>query len=152
MNYWLFKTESSEYSIDDLKNEPHQTVRWDGIRNYQARNFIRDQIKKGDNVLIYHSQTRHVGIVGSATVSSDSYPDPNQFNEDSKYFDENSQKSTPKWYAVDICFKEKFAAPLLLKTIKATPELAQMVLLKQGRLSIQPVTEQEWQRIHELRK
>lgn len=143
--YWLFKTEPDEFSIDDLQQR--QRERWDGIRNYQARNLLRDQVQVGDQVLIYHSSCKRVGVAGIAEVVSQPYPDPLQFDPDSAYFDGKSSTDKPRWVSVDIAFVQKFTTVLSLQTIKAMPRLSDMVLIKQGRLSVQPVTQGEWQTI-----
>lgn len=145
MAYWLFKSEPDEYSIDDLENEPEGFARWDGIRNYQARNNLRDDVKVGDGVLIYHSSCKDVGIAGTGEVVKSAYPDPAQFDPESKYFDPKASNDNPRWYCVDVAFTEKFPTLLSLREIKQMPQLAEMVLLKQGRLSIQPVTRDQWQ-------
>ena len=145
MAYWLFKSEPAEYSFQDLMAEPNGTARWDGIRNYQARNLIRDHIKAGDEVFIYHSRCKLIGVAGIAKVVSDSYPDPAQFDVNSPYFDPKSTQQNPKWYCVDVEAVTAFDAVVPLKQIKQQTELQDMVLLKQGRLSVQPVTVNEWQ-------
>lgn len=147
MKYWLFKSEPDDYSIRDLATAPEQTAKWDGIRNYQARNFLRDQVSLGDHVLFYHSQCKHIGIVGTAEIVRAAYPDPAQFDENSKYFDPKASFETPRWFCVDIKHQTSFKREISLARLKANPALAEMVLLKQGRLSVQPVTEQEWQAI-----
>lgn len=147
MNYWLFKSEPDEFGIDDLA--ACQRERWDGIRNYQARNLLRDQVAVGDQVLIYHSSCKHVGVAGVAEVAAAAYPDPLQFDPASKYFDPKSSSGSPRWVSVDITFVQKFPDVLPLKTIKNMPQLEDMVLVKQGRLSIQPVQANEWQVIVE---
>ena len=147
-NYWLFKTEPDSFSIDDLANSQHQITVWDGIRNYQARNLIRDQIQLGDAVLIYHSSCKLLGIAGTATVVRTAYPDPSQFNPDSRYYDPKSTESQPRWFSVDIQYQRKFH-PLLARTVLSQVELlADMPLFQKAcRLSIQPVTAVEWQTI-----
>ena len=112
MKYWLFKSEPDSFSIDDLKSCKNQTEHWDGVRNYQARNFMRDSIKKGDQVLFYHSSCKVPSIVGLAQVVRESYPDHTSFDPGSKYFDSKSTPSDPRWFMVDIKFKEKFKKPL----------------------------------------
>src|SRR5690606_830674 len=149
-NYWLFKSEPHVYGIDDLKKEKQGTGRWDGIRNYQARNFLRDKVAIGDRVFVYHSQCKIPGIAGIARVVKAAYPDPAQFNPESDYHDPKANTDKPRWYAVDIQFEEKFSDVVSLKQIKQTPELEDMVLVKQGRLSIQPVSRPEWNRILKL--
>lgn len=143
MAYWLFKTEPDVFSITHLVNSPKSTTRWDGIRNYQARNFLRDQVKKGDQVFIYHSQCKPPGIVGLAVVTVAAYPDPAQFDPENPYFDSQSKPDDPRWFAVDVQHRKTFKEPLNLPQIKQIPGLQQMVLLRQGRLSIQPVTDAE---------
>lgn len=152
MNYWLFKSEPDAYSIDDLKNEPNGVGRWDGIRNYQARNLLRDEVKVGDLVLFYHSSCKDVGVVGIAEVTSSPYPDPLQFDLESKYYDPKSKPEEPRWVCLDIQYKKKTAEFLSLKKIKEIEELEDMVLVKRGRLSIQPVTKNEWLHIMKVTK
>ena len=145
MQYWLFKSEPDAFSIDDLAAMPDQTEHWDGIRNYQARNFLRDQVKLGDQVFFYHSSCKDVGIVGVAEVVRESYPDHTQFDPESKYYDPKSSPDNPRWMMVDIKLKQKFSKILPLKTIKAMPEITEIGLVKKGhRLSIMPVTDVEW--------
>ncbi|WP_293748562.1 EVE domain-containing protein [uncultured Paraglaciecola sp.] len=146
MQYWLFKTEPDAFSIDDLIAMPNQTEHWDGIRNYQARNFLRDEVKLGDQVFIYHSSCKDVGIVGVAEVVKEGYVDHTQFDPESKYFDPKSPKDKPRWMMVDIQFKQKFSKILPLKTIKNMPEITDIGLVKKGgRLSIMPVQQTEFE-------
>lgn len=143
--YWLFKTEPQAFSIDDLVSKPNQTEHWDGIRNYQARNFLRDQVKLGDQVFIYHSSCKQVGIVGLAEVVKEAYPDHTQFDPDSNYHDPKSDPANPRWYMVDVKLVEKFPQILPLKEIKGIAEIIEIGLVKKGhRLSIMPVTESEF--------
>ena len=152
MNYWLMKTEPEAYSWDDLKNKPNSTDFWDGVRNYQARNFMRD-MKVGDKVFFYHSQINPPAIVGIATVVREAYPDPTQFDPESKYFDPKSKTDDPRWSVVDIRSEAEFAEPVTLPELRDIPDLEEMVLLRKGsRLSVQPVTEKEWKIITESRK
>ncbi len=146
-HYWLFKAEPDVYGIDHLAAEKKQTGRWDGIRNYQARNFLRDQVALDDEILLYHSHCKQIGIVGMARVVKTAYPDPTQFDPESDYYDPKSSHDEPRWFSVDINLQEKFPRTILLAEIKQHPLLADMVLLRQGRLSIQPVTPQEWKTI-----
>ncbi|WP_421131646.1 EVE domain-containing protein [Alteromonas sp. A079] len=149
MNYWLFKTEPDTFGIDDLASRPDQTEPWDGVRNYQARNFLRDDVKEGDCVFIYHSSCKAVGIAGVANVVKEGYPDSEQFNPESDYYDPKSSQEEPKWFRVDVKFQEKFSSVLPLKVIKAMPEITELGLVKRGhRLSIMPVSEQEWQQLY----
>ncbi|KJS05576.1 MAG: hypothetical protein VR73_12055 [Gammaproteobacteria bacterium BRH_c0] len=142
--YWLFKTEPAEFSIADLAAQPGGSGRWDGIRNYQARNNLRDLAAAGDGVLIYHSSCKQPGIAGIAEVCSAPYPDPAQFDPDSPYFDPKSSPDQPRWYSVDICHTRTLPGIISPARLKAIPDLADMVLFRQGRLSIQPVSEKEW--------
>ena len=148
MKFWLFKSEPEDYSIDDFQRD--KTTVWNGIRNYQARNIIRDQIKKADQFFFYHSSCKHVGIVGVGEVVSESYPDPDQFDKTSKYYDLKAQVDKPRWYCMDVKFIEKFSAAVLLKQIKEDINLNKMVLVNQGRLSVQPVASKEWEIIKKL--
>ncbi|MFC6634273.1 EVE domain-containing protein [Microbulbifer taiwanensis] len=150
MNYWLFKSEPDEYSIRDLAAERGHIGRWDGIRNYQARNFLRDRVQEGDEVFFYHSACKVPAIVGTAQVVRAAYPDPAQFDPGSRYFDPKASGDKPRWYCVDIRWQSELARPVPLAEIKRNPELAEMVLVKQGRLSIQPVTREEWKAIVRL--
>lgn len=150
MKYWLFKSEPDEYSIDDLAAEADGIGCWNGIRNYQARNLLRDQVNRGDAVLFYHSSCKVPGVAGIAKVVGNAYPDPSQLDPESQYFDPKSTQHQPRWYCVDIQFSQKFSQVLSLKQLKQQSPLENMVLLKQGRLSIQPVTTEEWQFILSL--
>ncbi|WP_322103511.1 EVE domain-containing protein [Paraburkholderia sp. J41] len=144
MRYWLMKSEPDEASIDDLANAPHRTLPWTGVRNYQARNFMRDVMQIGDGVLFYHSSCPEPGIAGLAQVSSTAYPDPTQFDAKSPYYDAKSTRETPRWMLIDMVFKKK--CPLIsLAALREHEELADMrVLAKGNRLSITPVTAAEW--------
>lgn len=146
--YWLMKSEPYAFSIDDL--EEVGTEPWDGVRNYEARNYMRDDMKVGDKILFYHSNVRPPKIVGTMEVASEPYPDPTQFDPDSKYFDEKSSEEDPTWQLVDVKFIQKFENPVTRDAIKKEPALQEMVILKRFRLSITPVTEAEWKKIHEM--
>lgn len=152
MNYWLFKSEPEDYSLSDLKNDNNSTGRWDGIRNYQARNLLRDEVKVNDQVLFYHSSCKNIGVAGTAKIVSAPYPDPLQFDPVSKYYDPKSENDNPKWFSVDIQYQQECIKFVPLPLIKATKELKEMVLVKRGRLSIQPVTKNEWDTIMKLAK
>ena len=153
MNYWLFKTEPSTYSWEDLKQQPNRTDYWDGIRNYQARNFLRDQVKKGDLVLFYHSIKQPQAIMGIAKVVREAYADPTAFDPQSKYFDPKSDPENPRWVMVDVQAIAEFDPPILRDELKQIPGLENMMLLRKGsRLSIQPVSEEEWKIILSYRK
>lgn len=148
MNYWLFKTEPEECSIDDFAKAPDKAIVWEGVRNYQARNFLRDQVKAGDLVFIYHSSCKDIGIAGLAKVVQSSYPDPSQFNSLSPYFDAKSSGTKAPWVAVDLQFVEKFPQLLSLDKLKQSTKLEQLALVKKGnRLSVMPVSSAEWQQI-----
>jgi predicted RNA-binding protein with PUA-like domain len=152
MAYWLFKSEPDEYSIDDLAAEASGFGVWDGIRNYQARNLLRDKVAVGDKVFFYHSSCKLVGVAGIMEVVKAAYPDPAQFDSNNKYFDAKASEDKPRWFCVDVRFEQKFAEIVALKMIKATDSLKDMVLVNQGRLSIQPVSKKEWQTILKLAK
>lgn len=144
--YWLFKSDPESYSFYDLIQEPNRTAEWDGVRNYQARNYLRDQIKVGDGVLFYHSNTSDPGVVGTAEVVRDGYPDHTAMDPSSDHADAKSTAENPIWFMVDIKALYEFEEPLSLQTLKGTPGLERMVLLQKGtRLSIQPVEEREWE-------
>ncbi len=150
MHYWLMKSEPSCYSIDDLQRD--KVGMWDDVRNYQARNFMRDDMKKGDMVLFYHSSCEVVGVVGIGTISKEAYPDPTQFDESSYKFDPKSKKEKPTWVSVDVKFVEKFTHPLTLAELKNDPFFNDMLVVKRGmRLSVQPVSEKHFARILKLR-
>ncbi len=138
------KSEPDEASIDHLAQAPQQTLPWTGVRNYQARNFMRDTMKIGDGVLFYHSSCPAPGIAGLAEVASTAYPDPTQFDPQSPYFDPKATQQTPRWQLVDVVFKQKITL-IPLATLREHPALAHMqVLAKGNRLSITPVTATEW--------
>lgn len=143
MTYWLMKSEPDDYSIDDLeqdKNEP-----WDGIRNYQARNMIRDDMKVGDRAFFYHSSCKVPSVVGTMLIASEAYPDPTQFDPDSNHFDAKSKVDDPRWLLVDVAFERKLNRPITLKELKQHPNLGGFRLNQRGnRLSIFPVSEEHW--------
>jgi predicted RNA-binding protein with PUA-like domain len=152
MTYWLMKSEPDEVSIDDALAAPKQTVPWTGVRNYQARNFMRDQMRVGDGVLFYHSSCPEPGIAGIAEVASTPYPDPTQFDPKSPYYDAASKPESPRWTLVDVKALRKTRL-LSLPEMRQTPALAEMLVLKKGnRLSITPVTPQHWNAIQKLLK
>jgi predicted RNA-binding protein with PUA-like domain len=151
MNHWLFKSEPSVFSIEDLQKAPSKTTFWDGVRNYQARNFLRDEIKPGDGVLFYHSNSDPSGIVGTAEVVRSGYPDHTAFDKKDPHYDPKSDPSKPTWYMVDIKHKRTFGRILSLEELRHVTALKDMVLLQKGsRLSIQPVTEKQWNAILKL--
>jgi predicted RNA-binding protein with PUA-like domain len=143
--YWLFKTEPSVFSISDLECAPGKKTSWDGVRNYQARNYLRDQVAVGDQVLFYHSNAQPPAIAGIAEVVKAGYPDPSAFDKKSENFDKKSDPKQPAWFMVDIKHVKTFSNPIDLPRLRANQKLKNMVLLRKGsRLSIQPVTEAEW--------
>ena len=151
MNYWLMKSEPDTYSIDDLAAQPRRTDHWDGIRNYQARNFMRDEMKKGDLAFFYHSNCSEPGIVGIMEIVGEAYPDFTAWEPDSPYYDPKSSAEQPRWYMVDVKFKRKLGRVITLKELKQHSELSSMRLLQRGnRLSIMPVSDEEWQFILSL--
>ncbi|MGF1743236.1 EVE domain-containing protein [Vibrio profundum] len=151
MAYWLFKTEPDTFSIDSLR--VNQTSCWEGVRNYQARNMMRDKVKLGDSVLIYHSSCKTIGIAGVARVIKEAYPDHFAFDPASEYYDPKSDPNSSRWVMVDIEFREKFSRIIPLSKLKSLAELADMPLVKRGiRLSVMPVRESEWQAIMALAK
>ena len=143
MNYWLMKSEPDAFSIDDLKEVKVEP--WDGIRNYQARNFMRDQMRVGDKAFFYHSSCDVPGIVGIMKINSKPYPDHTAFDTQNKYYDAKSDPENPRWMMVDVKFVKKLKQPVTLQALKACRELDGMQLLKRGnRLSIMPVEEDHW--------
>lgn len=148
--YWLMKSEPSAFSLDDLKKAPAKTTCWDGVRNYQARNFMRE-MAIGDQVLFYHSNADPPAAVGIAEVVKTAYADPTQFNKKDKHYDPQSDPSGPRWDMVDIKYVRRFSRPLSLDDMRKETKLKGMVLLRKGsRLSVQPVTPQEWEHILSL--
>ena len=144
MRYWLMKSEPSEVSIDDLAARPDQSVAWDGVRNYQARNFMRNQMQLGDQVFFYHSSCEQPGIAGTAAVSKLAYPDVTQFNPKSKYYDPKATLENPRWFNVEVKLIRKTRL-ISLKELRSYPELVNMRILQKGnRLSITPVDPAEW--------
>jgi len=150
MAYWLMKSEPDEISIDDLAAFPKQTVAWFGVRNYQARNFMRDDMKVGDGVLFYHSSCPEPGIAGLAKVASAAYPDEPQFDKKSKYYEPAATRENPRWFNVDVQFVKKTRL-ISLPELREHPELESMRILQRGnRLSVTPVTPAEWKFINRL--
>ena len=148
MKYWLLKSEPDVFALEDLKNSPNQTEPWDGIRNYQARNLMRDEMKVGDQAFFYHSRQAEPAIVGTVKVVREAYPDHTSWDPSSKYFDEKSSPENPRWLMVDVQFESEFSRPVTLKELRSVTELKEMFLLRKGmRLSVQPVTEEEFQLI-----
>jgi predicted RNA-binding protein with PUA-like domain len=145
--YWLMKCELSECSFDELKNDrPNSTGKWRGVRNYQARNFLRDEMKKGDLVVFYQSNCDEPGSHGLAIIARAGYPDPSQFDPKHKYYDEDSTEDEPRWYSADVKWKKPFKNFVSLKDLKANPKLKDMKVVQRfQRLSVQPVTKQEFE-------
>jgi predicted RNA-binding protein with PUA-like domain len=143
--YWLMKSEPDAYSIDDLKRD--EKIHWSGVRNYEARNIMRDRMNVGDRAFFYHSNVKPPAIVGEMEVCSEPYPDPLQFDPDSDYFDEKSSESDPTWHLVDVKFIRKFKNPVSREALKEDEELLEMQLFKRNRLSITEVTEEEYRKI-----
>jgi len=151
MNYWLMKSEPDVFGIDHLIAMPKKTEHWDGVRNYQARNMMRDQMKKDDLVFFYHSNCKEPGIVGVAKVVKQGYPDHTAFDPETKYFDPKSDPDNPRWYMVDIKHKRKLKRTITLQELKQHPQLDGMALLRKGnRLSVMPVEKNQWDYILEL--
>ena len=147
--YWLMKCEPSAYAIEDLERDG--TTSWEGVRNYQARNLMRDEMKKGDGVLFYASNAEPSGVTGLAEVVREAYPDPYAFQPGHKYYDEKSDPERPAWYLVDIGFVERFPAVVSLGELKETPGLESMMVTRKGsRLSVQPVTREEFEIVRRL--
>jgi predicted RNA-binding protein with PUA-like domain len=146
--YWLVKSEPTAYSFSDLLKEPDRTAEWDGVRNYQARNFMRDEMKVGDGVLFYHSSSKPLAVVGTATVAREAYPDHTAWDPGDQHHDPKSTPDNPIWFMVDIRAERQFARPVTLEEMKGNPRLRNMMLLRRGmRLSIQPVAKEEWDEI-----
>jgi predicted RNA-binding protein with PUA-like domain len=151
MKYWLFKSEPDTFSLNDLKKSRNKTTCWEGVRNYQARNFIRDDMKLGDKVLFYHSSTEIPAIVGLCTITKESYPDFTAFETENIHYDPKSQKDNPIWFMVDIKFVEEFSKAVSLRMIKENQRLKNMKLIQRGnRLSVMPVTKDEFNEILKL--
>jgi predicted RNA-binding protein with PUA-like domain len=144
--YWLMKSEPDAFSIDDLKRKGQEA--WDGVRNYQARNFMRDGMRVGDKIFFYHSNCAEPGIVGVAEVATDAYPDPSQFDPKSKYFDAASSRDKPRWMLVEVKFVKKLKRTIALKELQSESALAEMALVRKGnRLSVMPVEASDWRHI-----
>ena len=148
--YWLFKSDPDDFGVAHLKKCADKTTLWDGVRNYQARNLLRDGIRMGDGVLFYHSQEKPPSVVALAKVVRSAYPDPTQFAPRSKYYDSKSDPQNPRWFVVDIRHERDLARPVTLPEIRETPGLEKMVLVNRSRLSVQPVTPEEWKIIVKL--
>lgn len=151
MRYWLMKSEPEAFSIEDLEQRPHQTEPWDGVRNYQARNMMRDEMAEGDRVLFYHSNCKEPGVVGIAEVIRRAYPDDSAQDPKSRYFDPRSHAENPIWFRVDVKLVRKLQRTIGLRELKLSPELKDFQLVRKGnRLSVLPVSETEYQFILSL--
>lgn len=146
--YWLMKSEEDVYSIRDMERDG--VTYWEGVRNYEARNIMRDRMKVGDEALFYHSNAKPPGVAGVVRVSKKAYPDHFAFDKKNPYFDAKSDPDDPRWFMVDVEFKEAFPEVVSLTEIKATPELGEMVLVRRARLSVQPVTKAEFTLIRKM--
>jgi predicted RNA-binding protein with PUA-like domain len=145
MNYWLMKSEPNVFSIDNLKAMPNKTEHWDGVRNYQARNMMRDEMKISDQIFFYHSNCKEPGIVGTMKVVKAGYPDHTSWDPKSKYYDPKSSKDNPRWFMVDMKFIRKLKRTITLNELKEQIKLKEMSLVRRGnRLSIMPVTKKQW--------
>ena len=150
VRYWLVKSEPEAFSFADLQGSPKKTTVWDGVRNFVARNFLRDGMKRGDQVYFYHSSTKPQAIVGVCEVVREAFPDPTAFDAKHDGFDEKSEKDDPTWFAVELKAVEPLPRPVTLQELKANKALAGMALLRIGRLSVTPVTKREWDTIREM--
>jgi predicted RNA-binding protein with PUA-like domain len=150
-NYWLFKSEPDEFSIRDLESRPQQTESWDGVRNYQARNFMRDEMKCGDLALFYHSNCPETGVAGVCEITQESHPDPTSWEKGHKHYDEKSSPENPRWFMVAVTWRETFPRTVTLEEIKAHPKLQDMRIVQRGnRLSVTPVAKAEFDTICKL--
>ena len=153
MKYWLMKSEPDVFSIDHLRQKPRKTEHWDGVRNYQVRNMLRDEMKKGDQAFFYHSSCKEPGIVGIVEVVKEAYPDFTAFDPTSKYFDPKSDPQNPRWFMVDVRFVRKFNRIITLNELKTHESLREMSVLRRGnRLSITPVSKKDWNCILKIEK
>ena len=146
--YWLFKSEPTAYSFADLQAEEDQTAEWDGVRNYQVRNYMRDDMKVGDGVLFYHSSAKPLAVVGTASIVREAYADSTALDPAEKHYDAKSSPDNPIWLMVDIKAEQEFKRPVTLDEMKQNPRLQNMLVIRRGmRLSIQPVTQEEWDEV-----
>ncbi len=151
MAYWLIKSEPEEFSIDDLRACPRGTEHWDGVRNYQARNYMRDEMKKGDQIFFYHSNCKAPGIVGIARVAREAYPDHTAFDPEDPHYDAKSDPQKPTWCMVDVKFVRTLRRNITLAELKADPALEGLALVRKGnRLSVMPVSEDHWKHILDM--
>jgi len=155
VSYWLLKTEPSTFGVDELERAPRRTTGWDGVRNYQARNMLRDQMKRGDRAFLYHSSCEVPGIAGILEVVKEGYPDASAFDRKSPHYDPESERAKPRWFMVDVKLERRLARVITLEELRAhaSDVLGEMVLLRPGnRLSVMPVSEREWRFILSLEK
>lgn len=153
MNYWLMKSEPETFGIEHLLRAPKSTHCWDGVRNYQARNYMRDAMQLGDLAFFYHSNCKVPGIIGVVEIASESYPDYTAFDPESKYYDPKSTEANPRWFMRDVKLIEKFSNIISISELRANPHLTKLLILRPGnRLSITPVTKQDWQAILKMHK
>ncbi len=151
MSYWLLKTEPTSFGIDDLARAPRKTTSWDGVRNFQARNMIRDQMKRGDRAFLYHSSCEVPGIVGVARITKEAYPDPTAFERGHAHFDPASKRSDPRWFMVDVTLERRLSRVITLEELRAHSALRGLILLRPGnRLSVMPVEAAHWKLILSL--
>lgn len=150
MNYWLLKSEPDAYSYSDLESAPNQRTLWDGVRNYQARNLLRDEFKSGDLAFFYHSSCKNPGVVGVCRITATGITDPTALDPASDYYDPKSSLENPRWITVEVEAVRPLARTVTLKELKNCPALVDMVLLNRARLSVQPVSEDQWDLILEL--
>ncbi|MFP5384052.1 MAG: EVE domain-containing protein [Gammaproteobacteria bacterium] len=150
MNHWLMKTEPDVFGIDDFLIRPNRTEGWNGVRNFEARNLMRDRMKVGDLVIIYHSNAKPSGAAGVARVASTAYPDPDQFDQKSEYYDPKSTRENPRWMQVDVEFVAKFPQLVSLDEIRAEPRFDELAMLRRNRLSVTPLTAAEFRVFEEL--
>lgn len=148
--YWLMKSDPDTFGLEQLRAAPERTTPWDGVRNFQARNYLRDEVRVGDAVLFYHSQWKPPAVVATARVVCAGYPDPTQFDPEAPGHDPKSTREKPRWFAVDVQLDRELRRPVSLPEIRETPGLENMILVRRGRLSVQPVTADEWRIVTRL--
>ncbi len=151
MSFWLLKTEPTSFSIDDLARSPRKTTSWDGVRNFQARNMLRDQMKRGDHALLYHSSCETPGIVGVVKIVKEGYPDPTAFERGHVHFDPASKRDDPRWFMVDVALERRLSRVITLEELRGRSALRELILLRLGnRLSVMPVEAAHWKLILSL--
>lgn len=151
MRYWMMKCEPNAYNMDDLKKAPHQTTNWEGVRNYQARNMLRDEIKQGDMAFYYYSNAKVPGIAGTMEIVKSGYPDFTAWDPENRYYDPVSTPNNPRWYQVDVKLVQQFDSLIPLSALRANSNLADLWILRKGnRLSVTPVSDNQWKEILSL--